>query len=125
MQPLVTHYRMIASILAWIGIAVIIVVSVVPADDRPVTGAGQVFEHFVAYALVAGAFAISYRLPLSRLLLLALCICGVVELMQVPLPTRDARISDFMIDVVGAYTAIGVVFVGTKLFDSNFADKGS
>ena len=50
--------RGVARILAWMGIVAIIVLSVVPAADRPVTGAGQVLEHFTAFALVAGAFAI-------------------------------------------------------------------
>jgi hypothetical protein len=47
--------------MAWIGIFAIIVLSVVPANDRPVSGVGQGFEHFTAFALVGGAFAIGYR----------------------------------------------------------------
>ena len=42
----------------------IIVLSVVPANDRPVSGVGQGFEHFTAFALVGGAFAIGYRFSL-------------------------------------------------------------
>jgi hypothetical protein len=51
---LIGHYRVVARALAWIGILAIIVLSVVPAADRPVTDAGQLFEHFTAFALVAG-----------------------------------------------------------------------
>jgi hypothetical protein len=61
---------MVARALAWVGILAIIVLSVVPAVDRPVTGARQLFEHFSAFALVAGVLAIGYRLSLIRLLLL-------------------------------------------------------
>ncbi len=68
---LIGHYKGVARALAWIGIFAIIVLSVVPAVDRPVTGLGQSFEHFTAFALVGGAFAIGYRLSLSRLPLLA------------------------------------------------------
>ena len=89
--------------------------SIVPAAERPVTGAGQRFEHFAAFALVAGAFAIGYRLSLMRLLMLAFLICGGIELLQVPLPTRHARLSDFVIDVFGSCFAIGLVFVGDTL----------
>jgi len=39
----------VARALAWIGIFAIIVLSVVPAVDRPVTGLGQWFEHFTAF----------------------------------------------------------------------------
>ncbi len=120
---LVDHYQVVARILAWIGIVTIIVLSVVPANDRPVTSAGQWFgqwigqwiEHFTAFALVAGAFAIGYRFSLIRLLLLAFFFCGGIELLQVPLPTRHARVSDFVIDFVASCFAIAVVFAGDKV----------
>jgi hypothetical protein len=54
------NYRLVARVLAWIGSLTIIVLSVVPADDRPVTGAGHLTEHFAAFAPVAAAFAIGY-----------------------------------------------------------------
>jgi hypothetical protein len=113
---LIDHSRVVARAIAWVGILAIIVLSVVPAADRPVTGAGQLFEHFTAFALVAGLFAIGYRLSLIRLLLLAFFFCGGIELLQVAVPTRHARLSDFVIDFVGAGFAIGVVFLNDKLF---------
>ena len=117
--------RMVARALAWVGILAIIVLSVVPVVDRPVTGAGQLFEHFTAFALVAGVFAIGYRLSLIRLLLLAFFFCGGIELLQVPLPTRHARVSDFVIDFVGSCFAIGVVFASAKLIDIHRRDNCS
>ena len=111
---LINHYRVFTCVLAWTGILAIIVLSVVPAAERPVTGTGQSFEHFTAFALVAGAFALSYRLSLTRLLLLAFFFCGAIELLQVPLPTRHARVSDFVIDFVGACFAIWLVSVWEK-----------
>ena len=116
---LIGHYKGVARALAWIGIFAIIVLSVVPAVDRPVTGLGQWFEHFTAFALVGGAFAIGYRLSLSRLLLLAFFFCGGIELLQVPLPTRHARISDFVIDFCGSCFAIGCVVVGYEFIGTN------
>lgn len=106
---------MVVRALAWVGILAIIVLSVVPSVDRPVTGAGQLLEHFTAFALVTGVFAISYRLSLMRLLLLAFFFCGGIELVQVPLPTRHARISDFIIDLVASCFAILFVFFADKL----------
>ena len=86
--------------MAWIGIVAIIILSVVPAADRPVTGAGQLLEHFTAFAIVGGAFAIGYRVSLIPLMFLAVLFCAGIELLQVPLPTRHARVSDFLVDVV-------------------------
>ena len=77
--------------MAWMGILAIVILSVVPAADRPVTGAGQLLEHLTAFAIVGGAFAIGYRLSLMRLMFLAAFFCAGIELLQVPLPTRHAR----------------------------------
>jgi VanZ family protein len=109
----------VARTLAWVGILAIIILSVVPTVDRPSTGAGQLIEHFAAFALVAGVFAVGYRFSLMRLLLLAFFFCGGIELLQVPLPTRHARVSDFVIDLVGSYLAIGFVFAGEKLISAH------
>lgn len=107
---------MIARALTWVGALAIVVLSVVPAVDRPVTGGGQSLEHFAAFALAAGVFAIGYRLSLARQLFFALFFCGGVELLQIPLPTRHARMSDFVIDLVAAWFAIAVVVSGQKLY---------
>ena len=108
------QYLNIVRTLAWLGIAAIVILSVVPAEERPVSGIGQGFEHFTAFALVAGTFAVGYRFTLSRLTLLAMLFCGGIELLQIPLPTRHARVSDFIIDFIGASFAIGLVAVGDK-----------
>jgi VanZ family protein len=115
MNWLIAHRTAVIRGLAWFGILAVVILSVVPANERPVTGAGQTFEHFAAFALVAGTFAIGYRLSLMRLLSLAFLFCGGIELLQVPLPTRHARLSDFVIDFFGSSLAIGLVFVGDKL----------
>ena len=115
MNWLIAHHTAIIHRLAWFGILAVVILSVVPATERPVTGAGQTFEHFVTFVLVAGTFAIGYRLSLMRLLLLAFLFCGGIELLQVPLPTRHARLSDFVIDFFGSCFAIGLVFFGDKL----------
>jgi VanZ family protein len=110
-QP-IDHCRKIVRTLAWLGVSGIVLLSVVPADERPVTGAGQSIEHFGAFGLVAGVFAMGYRFSLVRLLVMALLYCGGVELLQVPLPTRHARVSDFVIDFLGSSLAICLVALG-------------
>jgi len=101
--------------LAWFGILALVILSVVPADMRPTTGAAPGFEHLAAFGLVACVFAIGYRLSLGRLLLMAFLYCGAVELLQVPLPTRHARLSDFVVDVGSAWAAMCLVAVSDKL----------
>jgi len=103
------HFRVVARAVAWIGLLAIVVLSVVPASERPVTGSGSLAEHFAMFALVAGAFALGYELALIRLAALALLFCAGIELLQIPLPTRHARLSDFAIDFVASCLAICAV----------------
>jgi hypothetical protein len=112
---LISHFRMAARALAWIGILAIIILSVVPAADRPVSGAGQLFEHFAAFGLITAVIAIGYDLPLIRLLFFAFLFCGGIELLQVLVPTRHARVSDFFIDFVASCFVIAVIFAVDKL----------
>jgi VanZ family protein len=101
--------------LAWLGMAAIFVLSVVPAEKRPLTGIGQGIEHFCAFGLSAGAFAVAYRLPPIRLLLMPVVFCGSIELIQLWIPSRHARLRDFVIDLVGSYFGIGVVALRSRL----------
>lgn len=106
---------MIIRRLASVGAVAILILSIVPANERPTTGAGQAVEHLAAFGLVGGLFAIgSYRLGLFRLLLIAFLYCGGIELLQIPLPTRHARVTDFALDLLGSYSAIGLVMFGSK-----------
>ena len=115
MAWLIDHFTGMARIMAWMGILAIIVLSVVPAEDRPGTGAGQLLEHLTAFAIVGGAFAIGYRFSVMWLMFLAVLFCAGIELLQVPLPTRHARVSDFLIDTAGACLAILCVFVARQI----------
>jgi hypothetical protein len=115
---LINHFTGMARMMAWLGISAIVILSVVPAVDRPVTGAGQLLEHLTAFAIVGGAFAIGYRLSLMRLMFLAAFFCAGIELLQVPLPTRHARVSDFLVDTTGACLAILCVFVARQVLST-------
>jgi len=106
---------LLARVLAWIGLVAIVVLSVVPAEERPVTEFTPQFEHFSAFALVGAAFAIGYDLSWVRLAFFAFFVCGGIELLQVPLPTRHARVSDFIIDFAAACFAFAVVRITEKL----------
>lgn len=115
-------YRIAARGLAWIGIIAIVILSVVPANERPTIAEdwfgelfGHLIEHVAAFAVVAAAFAIGYRFSLFWLLTLAFFYCGGIELLQIPLPTRHARVSDFLIDFAAAAIAMILVYTGKSL----------
>jgi hypothetical protein len=108
------HYQMLARILAWAGILTIVVLSVVPAEERLLTGFAVPLEHFAAFASVAAAFAIGYDLLLGRMVLLAFLFCAAIEVAQIPLETRHARFSDFIIDFIASCAAIALVYLGRR-----------
>jgi VanZ family protein len=69
--------------------------------------------HFVVYALLGfllGVALAGWRPGVREVLVglaLAALLGGVIELIQGPLPYRDAQLSDFLVDVAGA--ALGLV----------------
>ena len=81
----------------------------VPADDRPRTGAGQNFEHLLAFGLVGLVFSLSYAWRLRALVQSGIVFALLLELAQIPLPTRHARIEDFAVDAIGV--SLGIMLV--------------
>jgi VanZ family protein len=66
---------------------------------RPETGAPHNVEHFIIFAANGFAFGLYSRRP--SLIMVALVIfAGAIELVQVLVPGRRARLSDFIIDAL-------------------------
>jgi hypothetical protein len=116
MKSFIVHYRLLARAIAWVGMLAIVILSVVPADERPVTGFGSQLEHVAIFSIVAAAFAVGYEFSATRLVFLALVFCGIIELLQVPLPTRHARLTDFVIDFVASCIGIGLILFWKRAF---------
>ena len=55
-----------------------------------------------------------YDSPLGRFVILTLLFCGGIELMQAGLPTRHARISDFVIDFMASVLAMAIARGGKR-----------
>ena len=95
-----------AQILAGIALLGAFILTVVPAAERPVTGLGQNIEHFLCFALVGAAAATAFRLSLRALLSAAVLFALLLELSQIPLPTRHARLEDFIVDALSGCAGI-------------------
>ena len=108
MNEFPARYSAVARIVAWVAICGVVVLTVIPANERPAFAEwwlderiSHFLEHFSAFALVGAAFTVGYyRLSLGHLVLLAFAFSAGIELLQIPLPTRHARVSDFIIDFV-------------------------
>jgi VanZ family protein len=91
---------------SWALILGLVIVTVVPASDRPMTGLSHHFEHFIAFALVGLTFGMAYTRHLPTILLSAIIFTLALELCQIPLATRHARLADFVVDAAAACLGI-------------------
>ncbi len=92
---------------AWSLVAIITVLSVVPPLLRPVTGTSQYWEHLAVFALTGLTFGLGYRGKPIYTTSGLVAFAAVVEIIQLWVPGRHARMSDFVIDALSA--SIGVL----------------
>ena len=105
---------MIAKNIAWVLIVGLTLITVVPASARPLTGLQHDLEHFIAFAAAGFFFGWAYRLRLATLLGCIVAFALILELFQIPLTTRHARIEDFIFNSMGAAVGALAVFFGRK-----------
>jgi hypothetical protein len=88
-----------AQITAWLLAAAIMILSLAPPWLRPETGTPHNFEHFAIFAATGLAFGLGY----NRAWLIAfelVIFSGAIELGQLLVPGRHARLSDFIVDAL-------------------------
>jgi VanZ family protein len=100
--------RKIIRVVAWVLLASAIVLTVVPAHFRPVTGAPSPVEHFAMFFLIGSAFTLGYSRSDYPFCGAAIAFAGSLELLQLFVPGRHARLSDFAIDALAAVIGIAV-----------------
>jgi len=96
-----------ARIAAWSLVAMIVILSLVPPTLRPETGAPHGLEHFIIFAATGFAFGLGHKRGHDLLAILLVIFSGTVEIAQLFVPGRHARLGDFIIDAVAA--CIGIV----------------
>jgi VanZ family protein len=97
-------------VIAWVLLATAIVLTVVPAQFRPVTGFPSPVEHFAMFFLIGSAFGLGHSRSDYPFCGAALAFAGSLELLQLFVPGRHARLSDFVIDALSA--VIGIALAG-------------
>jgi VanZ family protein len=100
--------KLILRIIAWLLTAAVTFATLGPARLRPHSELGQDGEHALAFVLVGLAFGLGY--PRRRLLTAAIAVIliGVLELLQLWMPGRHARLEDFVVDALAACAGIAV-----------------
>ena len=100
-----------ARIIAWIIVTGLITVSLVPASLRPGTGVSHNLEHFGSFLLAGIVWCIAYADRLVLWLGTMPVLAGGVELLQIFVPGRHARLSDFAVDALGGCVGILITFL--------------
>ena len=92
----------IQKILAWLVAAAVTLATLSPPGLRPHLPIGQAGEHALAFVLVGLSFGIAYpkhRWPIAAV---SVVLIAILELLQLLVPGRHARVSDFVIDALTA-----------------------
>jgi VanZ family protein len=92
-----TPIRIAAGLLA----LTILALSVVPPGLRPVA-ASQNVEHLLVYMAFGGLFGLSFPGRYRLQVLVAVAFAAAIEVIQIGVPGRHARISDLVVDASGA-----------------------
>ena len=89
-----------ARIVAWLLALAILVLSVVPAELRPVTGIPHDIEHFGIFVATGFAFGLGYAPRYVALAMAMLIFAGAIETLQSFVPGRYALLSDFFLNTL-------------------------
>jgi VanZ family protein len=85
----------------WFIIFGLVIVTIVPAGQRPVSGFAQGLEHFVPFFIAGLIFQLAYPRSLRINLVYGTIFTLTLELSQIPLSTRHARLTGFIVDTLG------------------------
>jgi len=108
------YTQIISKASAWTLLITIVILSLVPAQDRPVTGLPHWVEHFSIFFATGLAFGVGYpQRPLFQFVAL-LAFTAAIELAQLLVPGRHARLSDFVIDASGVTVGLWIGFLASR-----------
>jgi VanZ like family len=102
--------------VAWIVVIGLIVISLVPAPLRPGTGVSHNFEHFGSFLLAGVFWYLAYADRLLLRLGTVVAFAGGIELLQILMPGRHARFTDFAADALGGCAGILITFLVTRRY---------
>jgi hypothetical protein len=102
-------------VAAWFCASTIVVLSIVSPQYRPITPLPLPLEHLSIAFLAGSAFSLGYPSHHKVQFVALVAFLAAVELMQVWVPGRHARLSDFVAGVLGLGVGISLTHVLTRL----------
>jgi VanZ family protein len=92
----------ILRLAAWLLAAAVTFATLGPANSRPHSNLGQDGEHALAFVLIGLAFGFAYPRSRLRTAIIAVAMTAILEITQLWMPGRHARLEDFVVDAVAA-----------------------
>jgi VanZ family protein len=117
--PMTTPITTLLRLFAWLLAAAVTFATLGPAAYRPHAAIAHDGEHVLAFVMIGLAFAVAY--PRQRRLAagLSVVLIGILELLQLFVPGRHARLEDFVVDALAALAGFAIVFLITRLTQKN------
>src|ERR1700712_1232071 len=97
-------------VAAWILVALIVAITLVPIGLRPVVTANPSIERIAAYALAGLLMMMGYRRHWPWILIGSVLLAGGLEAAQTLTSTRHGRIDDFLVKAAAALAGAGPGF---------------
>ena len=94
--------NIVLKIVAWILAAAVAFATLGPPTYRPQSDLGQNGEHALAFVLVGLAFGLAYSRNRRATAAISIVLIGLLELLQLWMPGRHARLGDFIVDALAA-----------------------
>ena len=95
-----------ARIMAWLLALSILVLSVVPAEWRPLTGIPHDIEHFGIFVTTGFAFGLGYARRYAALAVVMLIFAAAIETAQLFAPGRYALLTDFFLNTLALFYGV-------------------
>ena len=105
-----------ARTLAWLLVAVITALSIMPAEFRPVSPAPSFLEHFTVFLLTGMAFCFGYQDRKVVVSVFLPLFAGIIEFAQLRIPGRHSRLSDLLVNIAGALIGVATIAFISKLW---------
>src|SRR5262249_50260061 len=100
----------ISRAVPWLMLSAIVVLTVVPPGLRPSTFVPHKIEHAAIFLMAGISFGMAYVGRERLLIACAIIFCAALELAQLYVAGRHARLSDFIVDATAA--VVGVLVAG-------------
>jgi VanZ family protein len=95
-------------LFAWLLAAAVTFATLGPPQYRPHSNFGQDGEHALAFVLIGLAFGLAYTRNRLFTVAVSVVLIGVLELLQLWMPGRHARLEDFVVDALAACAGFAV-----------------